>query len=130
MKMTNSPEPVSEQTEPPRNGEVGTQCFLPGSTHDSSHFSPLPSHGPRSSVELHIEELVLQGFDPAHRYTIGDAVECELARLITEQGEPMAITHDVAIAHLNGGTINMKPGSNGEAAGIQLARIVYGGLGR
>ena len=82
----------------------------------------------RRSVELHIEELVLDGFEPAHRYTIGEAVARELTRLFTEQGVPIAATQDVEIEHLNGGAINAKPGSNAEATGVQLARVIYGGL--
>lgn len=84
----------------------------------------------RPSVELHIEELVLNGFNPADRYRIGEAVERELTRLLTEQGTPITTTQNVEIAHLNGGAINVKPGSNTEATGIQLARAIYGGLGK
>ena len=38
------------------------------------------------NIELHIEELVLHGFAPKDRYTIGEAVQRELSRLFAEQG--------------------------------------------
>ena len=40
------------------------------------------------NIELHIEELVLNGFGPVDRYRIGVAVEVELARLFAEQSVP------------------------------------------
>ena len=42
------------------------------------------------SIEMHIEELVLHGFEPGDRHAIGDAVERELARLLSEHGLPSA----------------------------------------
>lgn len=34
------------------------------------------------NVELYIDELVLDGFDPSDRYRIGDALEAELRKLL------------------------------------------------
>ena len=34
------------------------------------------------NVELYIDELVLEGFDPSDRYRIGDALEAELRKLL------------------------------------------------
>jgi hypothetical protein len=39
-------------------------------------------------IEVHIDELVLHGFDPQSRWAIGDAVESELRELLTQQGLP------------------------------------------
>ena len=36
----------------------------------------------RGPIHLHIDELVLHGFNPADRHQIADAVERELARLL------------------------------------------------
>jgi hypothetical protein len=41
-------------------------------------------------IEVHIEELVLQGFVPGHRWRIGDALEHELLRLLEKKGLPGA----------------------------------------
>lgn len=130
MNMNDQAARVTERTEPLSGAEVAAQTPVLGSTAEAARFGPRPANGSRPSVELHIEELVLNGFAPAHRYTIGDAIERELTRLFTEQGAPIAATQDVEIAHLNGGAINMQPGANVEATGIQLARAIYGGLGK
>lgn len=140
MNRDEQPGPLTERRDPRSASEAGranearsarevaAQSSLIGSASESSRFSSQPSHGSKSSVELHIEELVLHGFAPSDRFRIGDALERELTRLFTEQGAPVAITHDVEIAHLNGGAINVQPGSNAEATGIQLARAIYGGF--
>ncbi len=49
-------------------------------------------------VDLHIEELVLHGFSPGDRFRIGEAVELELTRLITEQGIPSSLSRDGEVA--------------------------------
>jgi len=41
-------------------------------------------------IEVHIEELVLHGFDPNARWRIGDALETELRALLAESGFPPA----------------------------------------
>ena len=69
------------------------------------------------SIELHIEELVLHGFAPGDRYRIGEAVEQELA----QGGE---------IVSVDDGAFEVAPGSRAEAVGAQVAKAVYGGLGR
>lgn len=119
-----------ERTEPTSSGEVAAQSSLIGPASESSHFSSQSSNDAQHSVELHIEELVLHGFEPAHRYTIGEAVERELTRLFTERGAPIAATHDVEIAHLNSGAIEISAGSNAETIGMQLAKAIYGGFGQ
>ncbi|MBD0326005.1 MAG: hypothetical protein ICV68_06225, partial [Pyrinomonadaceae bacterium] len=37
------------------------------------------------NIELHIEELILHGFERRDRYAIADAFERELSRLLSEQ---------------------------------------------
>lgn len=88
--------------------------------------------GPRSpySVELHIEELMLQGFADVEGRRVGDAVERELARLLNEQGAPPAIRGGGEVARLDGGAFEVQPGSDPETIGVSLARAIYGGLGQ
>ncbi len=81
-------------------------------------------------VKLHIEELVLHGFSPAGRHRIGEAVERELARLISEDGIPSALTHLGAADMNDAGKFEMVPGAKAERVGVQVARAVYGGFGR
>jgi len=82
------------------------------------------------NIELHIEELVLHGFEPHDRYRIGDAVERELVRLFTEQGVPQSLANGGEIDKLDGGGFEVAPGSKAEVIGAQVARAVYGGLSR
>ena len=131
MSMKEQAGAMTERTEPASGSEVvaHSSWYGPARSLGMNRAPASSAVGSPPSVDLHIHELVLNGFPPAHRYAIGDAVERELTRLFTEQGTPMEIMRDVEIAHLNGGAINVKPGSNAETTGIQLARAIYGGLG-
>lgn len=81
-------------------------------------------------VNLDIEELVLHGFSPGDRHRIGQAVEFELARLITERGVPASLSREGELARMDGGTFDMSPNSRPEVVGGQVARSVYGGFGK
>lgn len=80
-----------------------------------------------ANIELHVEELVLHGFDPRDRHRIGQTAEQELGRLFAERGAPLARSGE--LADLDGGSFEVRPGSGAEAIGVQVARAVYGGLG-
>jgi hypothetical protein len=41
-------------------------------------------------IEVHIEELVLHGFDPHSRWKVADALENQLRGLLAERGLPPA----------------------------------------
>ena len=41
-------------------------------------------------IEVHIEELVLHGFDPLARWSVADALENQLRGLLAERGLPPA----------------------------------------
>lgn len=108
---------------------VGSVAVAPEPRPARAESCAVQSAAPRPpSVELHVEELMLDGFEPARRYAFGEAFESELGRLFSERGVPAALTQDIEIAHLNGGAINLKPGASADDAGIQLARTIYGGL--
>jgi hypothetical protein len=78
-------------------------------------------------VEIYIEELVLRGFAPGDRASIGEAVQRELTRLIGEQGLA-SMNRDIEIARVNGGAFDVKPGARSETIGAQIAQSVYQGL--
>jgi hypothetical protein len=81
-----------------------------------------------ANIELHIEELVLHGFAPGDRYSIGEAVERELQRLFAEQGAPPSLTQGAEIERLDGGSFGVAAGSRGEVIGAEVAQAVYGGI--
>ena len=81
-------------------------------------------------VELHVEELVLHGFEPGDRYRVGDAVERELARLLAEHGVPGPLERGGQIERLDAGTLHLPSGAGGRTIGVHVARVVFGGLAR
>ena len=81
------------------------------------------------NVDLHIEELVLHGFEPADHDRIGEVLQRELSRLFVEEGIPPSLTRGAGIDRVEGGPFEAQPGSGAEAIGALVARAVYGGLG-
>jgi len=82
------------------------------------------------NVDLHIEELVLEGFRPSDRHRIGAAVERELGRLLAERGVPAALTTNADVPRLEGRSFTAPAGARPEAVGRQIAGAVYGGMRR
>lgn len=79
-------------------------------------------------IDLHIEELVLEGFPKGDRHRIGAAVEAELARLLSEQGLPQGLGQGLDVPRIDGGSFEMARGMRAEGVGRQVAGAVYGGM--
>lgn len=84
--------------------------------------------GRAAAVEVHIEELLLHGFDPCDRFSIGDAVEQELTRLLAEQDGWTLPDCAREIERVNGRTFKVAPGGPA-GVGTEVARAVHGALG-
>lgn len=82
------------------------------------------------SVELYIEELVLDGFASSDRYVIGEAVERELARLLGEQDIPNSLRFDNTADEIRGATFNATRDARPPIIGRQIAQAVYEGFGK
>jgi hypothetical protein len=82
------------------------------------------------NIELHIEELALEGVAPELRSRVSAALERELTRLLAEEGLPSRLAGGGALARLDGGSFNVAPQSGPEAIGVAAARAVYAGMGR
>ena len=80
-----------------------------------------------NAVELHIDELILDGFAPGDHDLIGGAVGRELARLLAVQGVPPGLAQGRDVAWLDGGAFEVTPGSTGETIGAGVAKALYGG---
>lgn len=79
-------------------------------------------------IELDIDELVLDGPDPRDGLRVREAVERDLARLVSaESGRPRALPQSREIDHLDGG---IAEGASGDAVGTRVARALYGALRR
>ncbi len=119
------------ETREPREGDRRPGPSYPDSRRrgNDSTSSALPVKAPRA-IELHIEELVLNGFESSSRYQIADTIERELTRLLTEHGAPDAFSEDLAIDRLDCGTLELKPGASAKATARQLAIAIHRGLNR
>jgi hypothetical protein len=82
----------------------------------------------KTSIELHIEQLVLHGFASADRHRIARAVENEIARLITVQGVPTSLEREGSAGSIKGGQITVAPGAGPSDVGKQVAQAVLSGL--
>ena len=80
------------------------------------------------NIELHIEELVLEGFEHVDKHRIAEAVERELTNLFTERGIPRSLADGGEISRLNGGAFQVALNSRPETIGAKVAQAVYGGL--
>jgi len=81
-------------------------------------------------VELHIGELVLEGFPPLDQAQLGAVVQQELARLLAERGLPAGLARGGEVASLDSGEFQVKQGSKAPEIGVQIAQAVFGGLAR
>ena len=89
-----------------------------------------PTLNSQQSVDLHIEELVLDGFAHGERYAIGEAVERELSLLLLEQGTPASLQSDNATDQLRGETFNPPRVMTSSVVGRQIASAVYRAIGQ
>jgi len=80
------------------------------------------------AIELHIGELVLEGFPRLDEAQLGAAVQEALERLIAERGMPASLARNGRIANLDRGAFGVAPGANAQMIGTQIAQAVYGGL--
>jgi hypothetical protein len=80
---------------------------------------------PSSAIELHIDALVLHGFAPGDRHSIGAAVERELARLLDERGLPPPLGQRAELARLDGGSFDVTAGAHPNVIGAEIARAIY-----
>jgi hypothetical protein len=79
-------------------------------------------------VQVQIEELVLHGFAPSDRYVIGEAVERELVRLLSEKGVPRSLRSENARDEIKAPSFNAALGAKQPAIGQQIAQAVYDGF--
>ena len=77
-----------------------------------------------NKLDVRINELVLEGFAPADRFRIANAVRSELARLMGEPGRK----NPVSARSIDAGSFQVGITATAEAIGRQVARAVHGGL--
>ncbi len=81
-----------------------------------------------SSIEIHIDELELEGFAPSERYDIAEAVQRELTRLFVEGESRTSPVEWTSRDTLDAGEFALKANARGEMIGAHIAQQVYGAL--
>ena len=76
-------------------------------------------------VQVHINELLLNGFSPSGRYEVGDAFQTELTRLFSDQGIPQPLTGPAKYARLDAGTLSARRDDPASTIGSLVANAVY-----
>ena len=82
------------------------------------------------NINIHIEELVLDGFPVSDQNRITAALQQELHRLLGQGELPVMLTRDGSVVRLDGGTVRLESGATPETMGKQVAQSLYGGLQR
>ncbi len=80
------------------------------------------------TIDLNIEELVLDGFPEGDRGMIAEAFKRELARLFSRGIPYENIKQNINIERLESGSFQTDSGGSGEEIGKQAARHLYGGM--
>lgn len=81
------------------------------------------------AIEIHLEQLVLDGFDPRHRDRIAGAVESQLARLFEQQQiNPQRLAAMGDRLDVNAGKIAIPHGLSPDGVGERIAAAVFEGL--
>ena len=78
-------------------------------------------------LELHVDELVLEGVDPADREAVAAAMRAELASLLARGGLLPSLLRGGAL-RLEGGDVTVEPGLAPAALGARIARAVHAGM--
>lgn len=84
------------------------------------------------NIRLHIERLILDGvaLSAAERPHLQAAMEMELGRLLEERGIASGLESGVALDSVRGGAVQLGHHPSGKGLGRQVARAVYGGIGK
>jgi hypothetical protein len=75
-------------------------------------------------VVLHIDRLVLRGFEPGQRHAVAQGLQAELARQLAEPGAAQQWVSRGDVAHVAAGVVRIVPGAQPSAVGEQAARGV------
>jgi len=81
----------------------------------------------RPDVELHIDELVLEGVPARDRAAVAEALRAELGRMIGENGLPPALSAPRETPDTAARVLQTRGTGGPEALGRSLARQILGG---
>jgi hypothetical protein len=84
----------------------------------------------RSSVEVAIEHLVLDGFEPQQGQEIASTIKEKLALLIEEKGLPGEIPENLQAGQVDAGSVQVSEAAGTARIGAQIAEAIYNRLSR
>ncbi len=82
-----------------------------------------------SRIELHIDELVLDGFAGLDGGAVEQALAQVLTRLLAQRGVPASLAGGVSLAGLDAGAVDLPPGLPSRDVGQRLGHTLYRGIG-
>lgn len=80
------------------------------------------------TIDVHIDELVLDGVPATAGRPVGAALRRELARLLA-RGIPDALSHGGGVSGISATDLQLHPEASPRVVGRQLAAAIYGTLG-
>jgi hypothetical protein len=80
------------------------------------------------AIEVHIEELILHGFEPGMRWNVAEALESELRGLLAKEGIPQPWQANPQ--RIDAGAVRAHVQSRPAVAGAEIARAIYRGGGQ
>jgi hypothetical protein len=84
------------------------------------------------NIRLHIDRLIVDGFDLKRTdgRMVKSAVQAELSRLLTENGLHHELQQGGAVPQVKADTLQVGVNPSPRQLGTQIARSVYGGIGK
>lgn len=79
-------------------------------------------------VEIFIDRVVLEGFDPLHARSIGEAIKEHLALLVSREGLPDTFAGSAHFHEIQGGPFRAAREANPQQAGAGIAQSIYQGF--
>jgi hypothetical protein len=80
------------------------------------------------NVELHIEELVLDGFGDVDQAVLQQALHGEIARIIGDRGIAAPGSASVQVPDISVNELSLPRSSDSAAIGTRIAQVIAGGL--
>ena len=81
-------------------------------------------------IELHIDHLVLHGFEGMSQARIAQAIEQELRQVLVQNGLPQRLQKPRTVRELHAGEFRMRKGDQPNRIGQQVVHQIYRGLSK
>ena len=79
-------------------------------------------------LELHIEQLVLQGFGPEEVRGLREVLQQELQRLFAARAPMDTFAASFEVPRIDAGSFDVESGAGAQQIGTALAQAIYSGM--